>query len=145
MMKNAETEQKTAVIYCRQSFKHDSDNKSIGDQIAKAYEYAKSHNIHILNAPFVDEDTSSELYPYTNEARHIAALDKTFQGWLKNQLTPNRKKWKYDLGKCFDFIESNKVDYLIVWSFERLLRCEISSCLYAFTVDFLKANSVLIV
>ena len=145
MMKNAETEQKTAVIYCRQSFKHDSDNKSIGDQIAKAYEYAKSHNIHILNAPFVDEDTSSELYPYTNEARHIAALDKTFQGWLKNQLTPNRKKWKYDLGKCFDFIESNKVDYLIVWSFERLLRCEISSCLYAFTVDFLKANRVLLV
>lgn len=145
MTQTAETEQKTAVIYCRQSFKHDKDNKSISDQIAKAYEYAKSHNINILNAPFIDEDTSSELYPDTADARHIAALDRTFQEWQKEQLTPNRKKWKYDLGKCFDFIENNKVDYLIVWSFERLARCEISSCLQPFINDFLRSNKVVLI
>ena len=87
MTQTAETEQKTAVIYCRQSFKHDKDNKSISDQIAKASEYAKSHNINILNAPFIDEDTSSELYPDTADARHIAALDRTFQEWQKAHLS----------------------------------------------------------
>ena len=36
MTQTAETEQKTAVIYCRQSFKHDKDSKSIADQLAQA-------------------------------------------------------------------------------------------------------------
>ena len=138
----------TAVIYCRQSYTNDKDSQSIADQQEKATEYAKRHGIKILGTAFIDENTASELYPNTEDCRHIAVRDKTFREWLKEQkrfenlIRRNRIPYKEQLGRCFDFIAENKPTYLIVWSFERLGRSESSSCLQPCITDFLKHNNV---
>ncbi len=145
-MSKAQTE--TAVIYCRQSFTNDKDSQSIADQQKKATEYAKQHKIKILGTAFIDENTASELYPNTDDCRHIAERDKTFKEWLKEQkrferfVIRNRIPYKEQLGRCFDFIAENKPTYLIVWSFERLGRSESSSCLQPCITDFLKHHNV---
>ena len=138
----------TAVIYCRQSYTRDSDKLSISEQEKKAFEYAEMHNLTIVAPPFIDENTSSELYPLTDDAKMIATRDQTFLNWLAEsqrhsaQYTKQQIPYKVQLGACFDCIKSKKVDYLIVWSFERLGRSEYSSCLQPFITDFLKSNNV---
>ena len=105
-MSKAQTE--TAVIYCRQSFTNDKDSQSIADQQKKATEYAKQHKIKILGTAFIDENTASELYPNTEDCRHIAERDKTFKEWLKEQkrferfVIRNRIPYKEQLGRCLD-------------------------------------------
>ncbi len=142
---------KTAVIYCRQSYTRDSDKLSISEQSKKAYEYAENSGISIIAPPFIDENTSSELYPLTDDAKMIASRDQTFLAWLAEsqrhsiQYGKRQIPYKINLGACFDFIKKKQVDYLIVWSFERLGRSEYSSCLQPFITDFLKSNDVKLV
>lgn len=137
-----------AVIYCRQSYTRDSDKLSINEQLKKAFEYAKKYNLKVVTTPFIDENTSSELYPLTDDAKIIAPRDKTFLQWFaesqRHSVQFNKKQipYKINLGACFDFIEQNDIDYLIVWSFERLGRSEYSSCLQPFITDFLKSHNV---
>ena len=138
----------TAIIYCRQSYTTDKDKLSISDQQRKAYEYAKEHKIELLTTPFIDENTSSELYPDTDDAHVIAPKDKTFMEWYSSSerhaalRAKKRIAYKQALGQCFNFIAEHKVNYLIVWSFERLGRAEASSMLQPFLTDFLKSNFV---
>lgn len=139
--------QETAVIYCRQSYTNDKDTKSIADQQKKATEYAKAHGIKVIGTAFIDENTASELYPNTEDGKRYAERDKTFQTWLTDQrryvsfVNKKRIPYKEQLGRCFDFISLNHPTYLIVWSFERLARSEISSCLQPYITDFLKYNN----
>lgn len=132
---------KTAVIYARQSFGSEKESTSIENQIENCKRIAKMKNLEIVGI-FQDKNTSSELYPLTAEGVEASKIDKGFQRWLKDQITTGRKEYKENLGKCFDFIVSNKVNCFIVDEQTRLYREADNSYLGGFINNFFIENSV---
>lgn len=113
---------KKAVIYARQSFTdNDENSSSIEVQINNCMELCKKKGFEVVGI-FKDADTSSELYPDTAEAREEAKRDKGYQAWEKEQRTPNRKRFKEDLGNCFRLIEQGGIDVLVINEYSRLYR-----------------------
>ena len=132
---------KTAVIYARQSFGSEKESISIENQIENCKKCAEKNGYQVIGI-FSDKNTSSELYPLTAEGKEAAKIDKGFQRWLAQQITTNRKEFKENLGKCFDFIQANKVNTFIVDEMTRLYREADNSYLGGFINSFFIDNAV---
>lgn len=132
---------KTAVIYARQSFGSEVQSISIDNQIENCKRCAEKNGYQVVGI-FSDKNTSSELYPYTADGVEASKIDKGFQRWLSQQITANRKEYKENLGKCFDFIQSNKVNVFICDEMTRLYREADNSYLGGFINSFFIENGV---
>ena len=132
---------KTAVIYARQSFGSEVQSISIDNQIENCKKCAEQNGYQVVGI-YADKNTSSELYPYTADAVEAAKIDKGFQRWLSQQITANRKEYKENLGKCFDFIQANKVNVFICDEMTRLYREADNSYLGGFINSFFIDNAV---
>lgn len=132
---------KTAVIYARQSFGSEVQSISIENQIENCKRCAEQNGYQVVGI-YADKNTSSELYPLTAEGKEAAKIDKGFQRWLSQQITANRKEYKENLGKCFDFIQSNKVNAFICDEMTRLYREADNSYLGGFINSFFIDNAV---
>lgn len=135
---------KTAVIYCRQSFGSENESLSIEGQLETCRAYCEKNNITIIGE-YCDYNTSSELYPLTEQGIERAIYDDGFQEWKKEQRTPNRKEYKEELGRAFDCIEHNKIDYIVCYDTDRIYRNARNSNLGNYITLFLLNNRCSIV
>lgn len=135
---------KTAVIYGRQSYGSEVESVSIENQLSSSEKYCIEHEIKILGI-FADKNTSSELYPKTTDGEIQDKYDIALQTWKKEQKTANRKEFKEELGKAFDFIKRNHVDFIVCYDLTRIYRNVTRSNLSNFIANFLISNKCMIV
>lgn len=135
---------KTAVIYCRQSFGGESESASIEVQLQVCRDYCGRNEIKIVGE-YCDHNTSSELYPLTEQGKERALYDDGYQQWKKEQRTNNRKEYKEELGRAFDCIEQEKVDYIVCYDTDRIYRNARNSNLGNYITLFLLNNRCSIV
>lgn len=134
----------TAVIYCRQSFGGENESASIEVQQQVCRAYCQKNNITII-AEYCDYNTSSELYPLTEQGKERALYDDGFQQWKKEQRSTNRKEYKEELGRAFECIEHNKIDYIVCYDTDRIYRNARNSNLGNYITLFLLNNRCSIV
>ncbi|MBE6367461.1 MAG: recombinase family protein [Lentisphaerae bacterium] len=110
---------KTAVIYARQSFGAEENSLSCELQINACRAWAERNNVEIIGE-FTDTNTSSELYPDSDEGRAYAATDREWRRWASKQQTKGRRKYRKGLALAFE--QLSKIDYFIVNESTRFYR-----------------------
>ena len=134
--------QKKAVIYARQSSGNDDLSLSVEDQISRAIQYAEANNIYIIDI-YRELNCPGELYPLTAEAKGFCITDRAWQNWRKSRSFT--KNYRIELGKLFEKIETEKVDYIIISERTRLYRSPNNSFLDGYICNFLRDNKISII
>lgn len=136
-------ERKTAVVYVRQSFGNNDESVSCDVQKANCIKWAEAHNIEVIGV-YEDKNTSSELYPDSEEGKAFALTDREWCRWNAQQKTKGRKKFRSGLASAFEQLE--KIDFFIVNESTRFFRNPSPlSTLDTYCLGKLKENNVALV
>ena len=101
---------KTAIIYARQSFGAEENSLSCELQIKACRAWAERNNVEIIGE-YTDANTSSELYPDSDEGRAYATTDREWRRWASKQQTKGRRKYRKGLALAFE--QLSKIDYFM--------------------------------
>ena len=127
---------KSAVIYARQSFTQEEQSTSIEVQLEACREWCRKQGVEVVGE-YEDANVSSENYPDCESGREACRIDAGWQSWKRQQLTKGRSDYKQGLGQAFDRIEQGGIDYLVVYTRNRLGRTADHSYLDRYLDSFL--------